>query len=171
MSQQVFELSREVTPLVEPLSLDEAYLDVTENSWDEPLGMTVARHIKERDPGTRGLPPPPESRRTSSWRRSLGLEEARRPDRGRARADREVPAGSAGGRAVGGRAEDRGAAHEHGIDEARSTCARGRWRSCARLSGARAEWLLELAHGRDDRPVEPNRRRSRRVARKPTPRI
>ncbi len=27
---------------VEPLSLDEAYLDVTENAWREPLGMTVA---------------------------------------------------------------------------------------------------------------------------------
>jgi len=25
------------------MSLDEAYLDVTENAWHEPLGMTVAR--------------------------------------------------------------------------------------------------------------------------------
>jgi DNA polymerase-4 len=46
VSQQVFAMFREVTPLVEPLSLDEAYLDVTDNAWGEPLGTTVARRLK-----------------------------------------------------------------------------------------------------------------------------
>ena len=71
VSQKVFEIFRTVTPLVEPLSLDEAYLDVTENAWGEPLGKVVAqrlkaeiraRHLAHRLGGRRA--------RTSSWRRS-----------------------------------------------------------------------------------------------------
>ena len=54
-SQAVFAIFREVTPLVEPLSLDEAYLDVTENAWGEPLGMNVARRLKDEIRGTTGL--------------------------------------------------------------------------------------------------------------------
>ena len=46
VSRQVFDLFRSVTPLVEPLSLDEAYLDVTVNAWNEPFGVSVARRLK-----------------------------------------------------------------------------------------------------------------------------
>ena len=55
VSQQVFGLFRAVTPLVEPLSLDEAYLDVTDNAWGEPLGVTVARRLKADIRATTGL--------------------------------------------------------------------------------------------------------------------
>ena len=48
VSRQVFAIFREATLLVEPLSLDEAYLDVTENAWKLALGVEVARRIKER---------------------------------------------------------------------------------------------------------------------------
>src|SRR5574341_550730 len=48
VSSQVMEILRACTPLVEPLSLDEAYLDVTENAWNEPLGMEVARRLKQQ---------------------------------------------------------------------------------------------------------------------------
>ena len=55
ISQAIFALYREVTPLVEPLSLDEAYLDVTENAWHEPLAMTVAQRLKAAIRDTTGL--------------------------------------------------------------------------------------------------------------------
>jgi len=47
-SNAVFSIFREVTPLVEPLSLDEAYLDVTENAWGETLATNVAKRVKAR---------------------------------------------------------------------------------------------------------------------------
>src|ERR687891_2594358 len=55
VSQQVFDIYRSVTPLVEPLSLDEAYLDVTENAWSETLGMRVARRLKANIRAATGL--------------------------------------------------------------------------------------------------------------------
>ena len=47
-SRRVMEILRGCTPLVEPLSLDEAYLDVTDNLWGEPLATTVAKRLKAR---------------------------------------------------------------------------------------------------------------------------
>ena len=55
VSKQVFDLFRRVTPLVEPMSLDEAYLDVTENAWGESLGMAVARRLKDEIRALTGL--------------------------------------------------------------------------------------------------------------------
>src|SRR3977135_3262091 len=46
VSQQVMAILRSCTPLVEPLSLDEAYLDVTENLWGEPLATNIAKRLK-----------------------------------------------------------------------------------------------------------------------------
>ena len=55
ISTQIFDMYREVTPLVEPLSLDEAYLDVTRNNWGEPLATNVAKRLKQRVREATGL--------------------------------------------------------------------------------------------------------------------
>lgn len=48
VSAQVREIFHEVTDLVEPLSLDEAYLDVSENKMAEPSATRLARWIRKR---------------------------------------------------------------------------------------------------------------------------
>jgi DNA polymerase-4 len=80
VSQQVFALFRSVTPLVEPLSLDEAYLDVTENLWGEPLATEVAKKLKARIREETGLtasagvaPNKFLAKIASGWRKPDGL--------------------------------------------------------------------------------------------------
>jgi DNA polymerase-4 len=47
-SDRIHEIFASVSDKVEPLSLDEAYLDVTENKLGEPLAGKIAIHIKQR---------------------------------------------------------------------------------------------------------------------------
>ena len=46
-SRTIREIFHEFTDLVEPLSLDEAYLDVTENKINEPIASKIAKRIRE----------------------------------------------------------------------------------------------------------------------------
>src|SRR5262245_17627225 len=48
VSQQIREIFHDYTPLVEPLSLDEAYLDVTENLRGLPTAYATAKEIRKR---------------------------------------------------------------------------------------------------------------------------
>jgi len=48
VSQQIHSVFHEYTDLVEPLSLDEAFLDVTQNKKGIALGVDVAREVKQK---------------------------------------------------------------------------------------------------------------------------
>jgi DNA polymerase IV len=55
LSQQIREIFAEHTPIIEPLSLDEAYLDVTENLQGVPLARDVALAIRAKIKQETGL--------------------------------------------------------------------------------------------------------------------
>src|SRR5207247_7717072 len=48
VSEQVMTILRSCSELVEPLSMDEAYVDVTENRWGMEYGSLVAKELKRR---------------------------------------------------------------------------------------------------------------------------
>ena len=55
VSAQLHEIFHDYTDLIEPISLDEAFLDVTENKKGIELGVDIAREIKQRILETTGL--------------------------------------------------------------------------------------------------------------------
>jgi DNA polymerase-4 len=55
VSQQIREIFADYTPLIEPLSLDEAYLDVTENLKGIEIATEVAEQIRARIKAETGL--------------------------------------------------------------------------------------------------------------------
>lgn len=55
ISRQIREIFAEHTPVIEPLSLDEAYLDVTENLQGIPLARDIAMRIREKIKAETGL--------------------------------------------------------------------------------------------------------------------
>jgi len=157
VSQQVFAIFREVTPLVEGLSLDEAYLDVTENAWGEPLGMTVARRVKDRIREATGLtasagvaPNKFLAKIASAWRKPDGLTVIA-PERMESFLQKlEVDALWGVGPVTEQRLRERGI---HKLIDVRTADPE----TLRAAVGTMAEWLLKLASGEDDREVEPNR--------------
>jgi DNA polymerase IV len=159
VSEQVFAIYRAVTPLVEPLSLDEAYLDVTENAWREPLGVTVAKRIKQAIKDATGLtasagvaPNKFLAKIASGWQKPDGLTVIA-PERIESFLQ-GLPADALWG--VGPKTAER--LRGHGI--AKLVDVRSKTSEELRaIVGSSAEWLRDLAHGRDDRPVEPTQDR------------
>jgi DNA polymerase-4 len=157
VSNLIFAIFRDVTALVEPLSLDEAYLDVTENAWGEPLATEVARRLKSRIfdetqlTASAGVAPNKFlAKIASGWKKPDGLTVIH-PDRVEPFLQ-QLPVDALWGvgpvtsrklrargieRVVDVRAVDPGTLRE--------------------VVGSLADWLVQLAKGVDDRPVEPNR--------------
>src|SRR5499427_8983767 len=158
-SNAVFAIFREVTPLVEPLSLDEAYLDVTENAWGEAFGTAVAKRLKQRIREDTGLtasagvaPNKFLAKIASGWKKPDGLTVIS-PDRVEPFLQ-QLPVDALWG--VGPVTATK--LRSRGIDrltDVRTTDLK----ALRETVGSLAEWLRQLAHGIDDRAVEPNRER------------
>lgn len=157
VSQQVFAIYREVTPLVEPLSLDEAYLDVTENAWGESLAVNVAKRIKAMIREATGLtasagvaPNKFLAKIASAWRKPDGLTVIA-PERVESFLQQlPVDALWGVGPVTAERLRERGITRLVDVRTADITTLRA-------AVGSLADWLLALASGQDDRAVQPNR--------------
>jgi DNA polymerase-4 len=156
-SNAVFSIFREVTALVEPLSLDEAYLDVTENAWGETLGVAVARRLKVRIRADTGLtasagvaPNKFLAKIASGWKKPDGLTVIS-PDRIEPFLQK-LPVDALWG--VGPVTARKLRAHgiERLVDVRSAPPERLR-----EAVGSLADWLRQLARGVDERPVVPNR--------------
>jgi len=156
-SRAVFAIFREVTPLVEPLSLDEAYLDVTENAWREPLGTPVARRLKQRIRAETGLtasagvaPNKFLAKIASGWKKPDGLTVIS-PDRVEPFLQKlPVDALWGVGPVTASKLRARGIERLVDVRTADPTLLR-------ETVGSLTDWLRQLAHGMDDRPVVPDR--------------
>jgi DNA polymerase-4 len=156
-SRTVFSIFREVTPLVEPLSLDEAYLDVTENTWGESLGTAVATRLKARIRADTGLtasagvaPNKFLAKIASGWKKPDGLTVIA-PNRVEAFLQRlPVDALWGVGPVTAGKLRARGIERLVDVRSADLEVLR-------QAVGSLAEWLRQLATGADDRPVVPHR--------------
>jgi DNA polymerase-4 len=156
-SNAVFAIFREVTSLVEPLSLDEAYLDVTENAWGEPLATAVARRLKERIRSETGLtasagvaPNKFLAKIASGWKKPDGLTiispERVEPFLQQLPVDALWGVGPVTARKLRSRGIER-------LVEVRTADPA----LLRETVGSLADWLRQLAEGVDDRPVVPNR--------------
>jgi DNA polymerase-4 len=153
VSQQVFAIYRSVTSLVEPLSLDEAYLDVTENNWGETLGMNVAKRIKQEIRGATGLtasagvaPNKFLAKIASGWQKPDGLTVVA-PERVEhflqgLPVDALWGVGPVTARKLRARGIEK-------LVDVRSADLEG----LRSIVGSLAEWLKQLAQGIDERPV------------------
>ena len=155
-STTVFAIFREVTPLVEP-SLDEAYLEVTQNAWGEGLATPVARRLKDRIRAETGLtasagvaPNKFLAKIASGWKKPDGLTVIS-PDRVEPFLQ-QLPVDALWGVGPVTARKLRARGIERLVDVRAAEL-----QSLRDAVGSLADWLRQLANGIDERPVVPNR--------------
>jgi DNA polymerase-4 len=156
-SQKVMAILRECTPLVEPLSLDEAYLDVTENLWGERLASVVAKKLKARILAETGLtasagvaPNKFLAKIASGWRKPDGLTVIA-PERVESFLQ-ELPVEALWGVGPVTAKKLRALGIERLVDVRDFDAS-----SLQKTVGSLAAWLKRLSHGDDPREVKPDR--------------
>jgi DNA polymerase-4 len=156
-SERVMEILHSATPLVEPLSLDEAYLDVTENSWGMPLARDVAIRIKKTILDETGLtasagvaPNKFLAKIASGWQKPDGLTVIA-PERVESFLQK-LPVEALWGVGPVTAKKLRAVGIQSLVDVRNAD-----FQVISKAVGSLAEWLVQLSHGDDPRPVEPHR--------------
>jgi DNA polymerase-4 len=156
-SERIMAILADFTPLVEPLSLDEAFLDVTASRALHGAGVEIARRIKARIRSEVGLtasagvaPNKFLAKNASAWRKPDGLTVIA-PERVESFLQQlPVDALWGVGPVTAERLRQRGILRLVDVRTAEPAVLR-------EAVGSLADWLVKLAAGEDDRPVEPNR--------------
>ncbi|MFO8058854.1 MAG: DNA polymerase IV [bacterium] len=159
VSREVHEIFHEYTDLVEPLSLDEAYLDVTENKKNIPSATEAAKQIKDKIKQKTGLTASAGvsfnkflAKVASAWQKPDGLTVIT-PEKAPEFIDR-LPVGKFHG--VGKVTEQK--MKEIGIKTGADLKRLSR-EELTGLFGKAGEYYHAIAHGEDDRQVNPSRDR------------
>ena len=159
VSQQIRAIFADYTPLIEPLSLDEAYLDVTDNLRGLPTAWTTAKEIRRRIleetslTASAGVSYNKFLAKLASDHRKPNGQFAIMPDEGEAFVA-ALPVAKFHGVGPVTAAKMHGLGIETGADLRSQTLA-----FLQQHFGKSGPWYFEIARGRDDRPVRPDRER------------
>lgn len=155
-SRKIREIFKTYTPLVEPLALDEAYLDVTSNLTQEPLAGKIALEIKKRIfselqiTASAGVGPNKFiAKLASDFKKPDGLTVI--PPERVSEFIQKLPVQSFWG--VGPATAKR--LNHAGIYTAEDIRSKS-VASLEKVVGSYASFLFDLAHGKDDREVDPS---------------
>jgi DNA polymerase-4 len=157
VSRQIHAVFADYTPLIEPLSLDEAYLDVTENLRGVPTASATAKEIRARIFEETGLTASAGvsynkfiAKLASDYRKPNG-QFVVPPEQGEAFVE-TLPVTKFHGVGPVTAAKMRSLGIETGADLKRQSL-----EFLVRHFGKSGPWYHDIARGRDERPVRPDR--------------